>query len=205
MGYSIEDFVKQLSNLEGLLAEDFRGLSEELHRMENGPEGKNIQFRLVEQLQYHDIIRQKIEHVRELMEELAAESEDDKSAEACFTSDPQLIELSVGLLRYTQMEYQRVTALTQQLIFSSGEASPGIIRRSLFDGEIQRIIKSLENLYLEAGENNESGGEGNSERLQKLLKSFSMKSEREVFSVLFEEENAEENDDDAYEGQVELF
>lgn len=206
MAFSLTDFVKQLRNLENLLTEEFQQLSVELREEPAIPTEGQVKFRLVEQLQYHDILRQKLEHVRHFGEKMLAEGAQGPSGPPK-ELDCELVELSLALLRYTNMEYQEVSKRTYQLLFSYDRNTQLIPENPPFETEIQQLIKDLGNLYLEIEIPDEEEVEkGRSARYRKILDSFSMKTERDVFSMLFDEEasisSEEENDQ---EGQIELF
>lgn len=208
MEYFIAELIEHLKLLEQLLKKDFSLLAEALRKKPAAAAGEK-QFRLAEQLQYHDIIRQKIEHVRHFMEEQNSELLQEKR-EADTQLSIELIELSLAILRYTQAEYQEVQQKTQHLISPSEEDQQPALN-GLFEPELLGLIKKLETLYLQMDDEEDQAAEGGkrSERFRRIWESFSMESEREVFAMLFEEQESEKTDseeeNESPEGQVELF
>lgn len=206
MAFSLTDLVDQIKQLEEILAGDFRQISAELRKETVTSSGPQTKLRLVEELQYHDILRQKLEHVRHFQEELLAEQQKLKEEGTGFTS--ALIELSLALLRFTQLEYQEVNRRASQLLFSSGQNGLSDAQNPLsFDQAIGKLIQRLQDLYLKTDVSlDEENGE-EAKRFRKILDSFSMKSERDVYSMLFDDKqliDKEEGTNDQ-EGQVELF
>lgn len=196
----------RLRQLEELLAEEF-GLYASLLR-QGGTDLQDMQQhrnRLVEQLQYHDIIRQKIEHVREFQE--IWEQGESCGAEMEESNLPSLFELSLALLRYTWLEYTEVREQTRRLLENSSTFPEILQQESSFELAIQELISKLEQDYLELENRDENVPVSLSpERIRQLRNTFSMKSERDVFALFFEEEVMPGDDEDAEpEGQVELF
>lgn len=207
MAFSLQDFTEQVKKLEDLLTVDFQKLSEELRKETSGQANGKIKFRLVEQLQYHDILRQKLEHVRQFGEILIEDRRNSPGKGRVNDFDTLQVELSLALLRYTNMEYQEVSRKTHQLLFTADKNTELIAENPLFGKEIGDLIRNLEKLYLEMespeGEDDEKEKPA---RYRKILESFSMKTERDVFSMLFDEEVSDSSEDENDpEGQIELF
>lgn len=205
MGYLIVDFITQMRHLEKLLATDFQALSVILQRKAVLQAEKTAQFKVVEQLQYHDIMRQKMEHIRELMEEITGM----RSPQEMKTLSSDLFKLTIALLRYIQIEYRETIGIGPQQNLSLAESGTTIAEGSPFDQQLQGLVKSLEQVYLNAAEENKhTVGKEQSDRIRQMLNSFSMKSERDIFYTLFKKSKtgtSAEAERDNPEGEIELF
>lgn len=207
MAFSLTDFVQQIRKLENLLSDDFQKLSAELRNKRAGSAGDKLKLRLVEQLQYHDILRQKLEHVRHFGEGLAEGSKQSGIKNQKNEFDALQVELSLALLRFTNMEYQEVSRNTHQLLFSFDKNTCLVSENPVFETEIGNLIRNLENLYLEMDTpENQEEDKDKPARYRKILDSFSMKTERDVFAILFNDESTESTEEESDpEGQIELF
>lgn len=204
MVYSTTAFISRLEQMEKLLKDDFKVISERLNTTDAILIKKEIKFKLVEQLQYHDIIRQKIEHVRAFMENIRG-AEKGKKSQEILTAD--FLKMCLSLLQHTYLEYKEVIIQTHQLLKESGKVKCEEELSSAFELEINQIIKDLKTQYLETDhEDDESIVRKNRAKYKGLWDSFSMQSERNVFSMLFKEDTPESEDNgESSEGQVELF
>lgn len=201
MGFSLHKLVFKFQELEAILADDFQIWFRELRTIEKATRAKEADtFKLVELLQFHDILRQKIEHIRHFWE--TRQAAPGKGEDVL----PEMVELSIALLRFTSLEYEEVTTKVMQLL-PDGSRQGGNNEELLFATRTRDLIKELEEIYVELdlpeGEVDVSSGS----RLKKMWNSFSMQSERDVFSMLFPDESLPEQDGegDDPQGQVELF
>lgn len=211
MEFAKEEFVEKTSRLEGLLERDFGTLSAALRKSAAFKPISRGSQRLVEQLQYHDIIRQKIQHVGQFGELLEEEFARHRAGlpDAEIGVLPGLLELSMALLQFARLEYDEIREEIQMqlLALASGNQLAGEAIYQQFQQEIQELIKCLGRLYLLIEANgSEASGELPAEKLKKICQSFSMQSEREIFRSLFDEdvlkEYQPENDEDS---SIELF
>ncbi|EMR03977.1 hypothetical protein [Cesiribacter andamanensis] len=193
MEFTKEEFMGKVGRLEALLERDFSTLSGSLRKTHASAPISHSKQRLIEQLQYHDIIRQKIQHVGQfgplLEEEFAGFTAGRPTTTAAVL--PGLLELSMALLQFARLEYDEIREEIQlQLLAlpsSPNPAGEAVYRQ--FQQEVQELIKSLGRLYLLTDPSGpEADGELSSEKLRKICQSFSMQSEREIFRSLFEED-----------------
>lgn len=201
MENSITNIIKRLEELEQLLANDFQMIALSLKNCELKTANNAIGYRIVEQLQCHDIIRQKMEHVRHFLYE-TTNSYDSLEAKP----DPMFIELALALLNYTHIEYKEVTESFHSLNVRELNAPHNL--KTEFDIEIFHFIKNLEKMYLLADSAiSGSKSEELDEKIRKIRESFSMKSERDIFSMLYDEALISSNlkDKENPEGDIELF
>lgn len=212
MEFSKSEFTEKVGRLEGLLERDFSALSGALRKSrETEPVCRSNQ-RLVEQLQYHDIIRQKIQHVGQfgtlLEEEFACCNSGRPQAEGMVL--PGLLELSMALLQFARLEYDEIREEIQlQLMGLSVGLQPANEAIYLqFQQEIQELIKALGRMYLLVEPNTtEKEAELSAEKLKKICQSFSMQSEREIFRSLFDDDFMKDFQAESGEGtsSIELF
>lgn len=211
MQFAKEEFIGKVSRLENLLERDFSTLSATLRKSSTSLSGGRGSQRLVEQLQYHDIIRQKIQHVGQfgdLLEEEFASHPPKSEGETSVL--PGLLELSMALLQFARLEYDEIREeIHMQLMALTHTAHAGSEPvYTQFQLEIQELIKSLGRLYLliEAKET-EAGTELSSAKLRKICQSFSMQSEREIFRSLFNDDPMKEylTEPEADNNTIELF
>lgn len=201
MRFSLHTLVLKFRELEAVLADDFQFWFRELRKIEKATKGKDADtFKLVELLQFHDILRQKIEHIRHFWETRQAAAEKEEVVV------PEMIELSIALLRFTSLEYEEVTTKVRQLL-PEGNPQGGKKEGLSFADQVREMVKVLEEVYVELDLPEEEVDAPSGSRLKKVWDSFSMQSERDIFSMLFPDdslpEQARENDDP--QGQVELF
>lgn len=212
MEFSKSEFTEKVGRLEGLLERDFSALSGALRKSRGTEPVSRSNQRLIEQLQYHDIIRQKIQHVGQfgtlLEEEFSCCNSGRPQAEGMVL--PGLLELSMALLQFARLEYDEIREEIQlQLLGLSVGLQPANEAIYLqFQQEIQELIKGLGRMYLLVEPNaTEKEAELSAEKLKKICQSFSMQSEREIFRSLFDDDfmkdfQAESGEDSS---SIELF
>lgn len=204
MAFSITELVNQIKQLEKILAEDFQELSSELRKKPEDLSDKQVKLQLVKELQYHDILRQKLEHIRQFQEGIIAEQGDCKKEEKNEEMNSGLIELSLALLRFSEQEYLEVNSRVHHLLrFPNQQAFGRVKDHPSFEQTIRNLILDLQEL----GKVSKVQKEQDLEKYRQILSSFTMQSERDVFSVLFDQELPEDEEEthDDPEGQVELF
>ncbi|WP_224995845.1 hypothetical protein [Cesiribacter sp. SM1] len=187
--FAKKEFTERVVRLEKLLEEDFSALATAVR---NKPavqlDGRHSQ-KIVEQLQYHDIIRQKIQHVGEFAEVLETEfALYGEEGDVCVL--PGLLELSMALLQFARLEYDEVRQEIQvQLIALSLKNIQHEENYNSFQSEIQEMIKSIGRMYLQIESPNQPCDEQelSAEKLRKICQSFSMQTEREIFRSLFDD------------------
>ncbi len=207
MGFSLNNLVVQFQQLEEVLAADFQAWFREFRTRPVGtPVNEALNFKLVEQLQFHDILRQKIEHIRHFWEVWLAEQEEEEVLEEAGDILPEMIELVIALLRFTALEYEEVAGKIKNLMIRTGRQAEKLYP-GLFAEQAQLLLKELEQMYLQLEVPEEEEGSSPESRLKKVWDSFSMQSERDVFSMLFTPEPGidQDKEPDNPQGQVELF
>ena len=143
MKFAKQDFIQRVGRLEKLLEDDFRALAVAVrHSGLNRDTPSLHRQKLIEQLQYHDIIRQKIQHVGEFADVLEMEFSQygtvDGGGEVCIL--PGLLELSMALLQFARLEYDEVREeIHEQLVAMS--LSSGKIRDNY--SQFQRIANDF--------------------------------------------------------------
>lgn len=190
MKFVKEEFTQRVSRLEKLLEDDFGALAVAVRKSSNADSLAGHKRKLVEQLQYHDIIRQKIQHVGQFADVLELEfSEYGGQAGETFIL-PSLLELSMALLQFARLEYDEVREeIKVQLLALSLLSCHVENKYDLFQQEMQEMIKVLGKLYLLIESPDDlQDAEISSEKLRNICQSFSMQTEREIFRSLFNEE-----------------
>lgn len=190
MNFARQEFTQRVDRLEKLLEQDFGALAVAVRKGGNHYPDAHHRQKLVEQLQYHDIIRQKIQHVGQFADVLELEFSlyGEQEGEACVL--PGLLELSMALLQFARLEYDEVREeIKIQLLALSQGCCQSEENYVQFQQEMQDMIKSLGRMYLliESPEDTPDA-ELSAEKLRKICQSFSMQTEREIFRSLFNEE-----------------
>lgn len=211
MNFARQEFTQRVDRLERLLKEDFGALAVAVRKGGSKPY-PDIHHRqkLVEQLQYHDIIRQKIQHVGQFADVLELEFLHYGVVEGEGCVLPGLLELSMALLQFARLEYDEVREeIKLQLLALSLDNCQLEEAYLHFQQEMQEMMKYLGRMYLLIeSPNDETDTELSAEKLRKICQSFSMQTEREIFRSLFNEEVLPQ-DLKAYEGEfddnIELF
>lgn len=187
--FAKKEFTDRVSRLEKLLEEDFGVMATAVRAGAKVQVDVRHSQKLVEQLQYHDIIRQKIQHVGQFADVLEAEfSQHGLEGGVCVL--PGLLELSMALLQFARLEYDEVRQEIQvQLIALSLKSLQEEEKYNCFQREMQEMIKSIGRMYLQIETSNQQEGEQelSSEKLRKICQSFSMQTEREIFRSLFDD------------------
>jgi hypothetical protein len=210
MKFARQEFTQRVDRLEKLLEQDFGTLAGAVRKGGNHYPDAHHRQKLVEQLQYHDIIRQKIQHVGQFAEVLELEFSQYglQQGEVCVL--PGLLELSMALLQFARLEYDEVRQeIKIQLLALSLGCYQHEEQYEQFQQEMQDMVRSLGRMYLLIESPEESSdAELGAEKLRKICQSFSMQTEREIFRSLFNEEILPQ-DLHAHEGEstdnIELF
>ena len=211
MEFAKKEFIQKIEKLDHLLKEDFGVFASSVRKEGKGNDRARHKQKLVEQLQYHDIIRQKMQHVGGFADVLELEFLQYKREKTGAETLSGLLELSMALLQFAGLEYKEVR---QEIIvqFEELHLSEAWLdgQYALFQQEMKELVDYLECMYLElVSADKLGGGKPNLEKLRKICQSFSMQSEREVLrSLLYkvavpfelEDINSEHADDD-----IELF
>ncbi|AHM60153.1 hypothetical protein D770_09480 [Flammeovirgaceae bacterium 311] len=188
--FAKKEFTERVGRLEKLLEEDFGVMATAVRAGANGQRDVRHSQKLVEQLQYHDIIRQKIQHVGQFADVLEVEFSQHGLEEGGVCVLPGLLELSMALLQFARLEYDEVRQEIQvQLIALSLKSLQQEEKYNCFQKEMQEMIKSIGRMYLQIETTNQQDAEQelSSEKLRKICQSFSMQTEREIFRSLFDE------------------
>ncbi len=210
MKFAKQEFTERVNRLEKLLEEDFGALAVAFRREGNYLPNMHNRQKLVEQLQYHDIIRQKIQHVGQFAEVLEVEFSQYSAAveDACVL--PGLLELSMALLQFARLEYDEVRDEIKIQLLALHLSNCHLEEKyEQFQEEMQDMIKSLGRMYLLIDAPDDApDAELSAEKLRKICNSFSMQTEREIFRSLFNKEILPQ-DLHAHEGEandnIELF
>ena len=187
MEFAKQEFTQRVGRLERLLENDFGSLATAVRKGGSRPADAQRKQKLVEQLQYHDIIRQKIQHVGQFADVLELEFAQYGEGVEEASILPGLLELSMALLQFARLEYDEVREeIKMQLVALSSEEEQQEEIHNQFHQEIQEMIKNLGKLYLliESPDDLQET-ELSSEKLRKICQSFSMQTEREIFRSLF--------------------
>lgn len=212
MKFAKQEFTQRVGRLEKLLEEDFGALAVAVRK---GGMNRNTDVfhrqKLIEQLQYHDIIRQKIQHVGEFADVLESEFSqygEQTTSEVCVL--PGLLELSMALLQFARLEYDEVREEIQVQLMALSLASLHIQENyEQFQREIQDMIKCLGRMYLQIESPDElQDADISAEKLRKICQSFSMQTEREIFRSLFNQQVLPEDlhrQEDEANDTIELF
>jgi hypothetical protein len=199
MKFSKAEFTEKVGRLEGLLENDFSRMAGAMQKNWGADFLSPGNQRLMEQLHYRDIILLKIQHVcqfGELLEEefASCSAAADQAGEALL---PGLLELCMALLQFARLEYDEIREEIQlQLLGLGAPYQPGQDAvYAQFQEESQDLIKSLGRLYLLfETKGPQAYGEPTSEKLNKICRSFSLESEREIFRSLFQEGGTKDTD-----------
>lgn len=206
--FAKKEFTERVGRLEKLLEEDFGVLATAVRSGAASQANVRNSQKLVEQLQYHDIIRQKIQHVGQFADILELEyAQLGEDGDVCVL--PGLLELSMALLQFARLEYDEVRQeIKVQLIALSLKNHHQEEKYDSFQQEIQEMIKCIGRMYLQIESPDQQETELSAEKLRKICQSFSMQTEREIFRSLFDDELLPE-DLKASEGEssdnIELF
>jgi len=212
--YAFEDYVSlsnSLGNFYNKLKEFYNesGAFVDKTKLESLLESLN---QIIVDLQFHDIIRQKLEHIEEIHASLLKELENvpsdiNKSKYAVIL--PELCKLNVAQLKFISEEYQSHSGSIKQALQKGVGHQVSSLENFVFDfsgtfdhtdsfsDTIDNIVKSLEIV----GEVVIEGR--NEDYVSKILTMkniYSMRTEREVFNTIFEIVEEPEEDDD-----IELF
>ena len=190
MKFAKQDFTQRVSRLEKLLEDDFGSLAVAVRRSGSAyPDGRHMQ-KLLEHLQYHDIIRQKIQHVGQFADVLELEFAQYGGNEEEVFILPGLLELSMALLQFARLEYDEVREEIKKQLTALSLIDCHIEEKyDHFQQEMQDMIKCLGKMYLMIESPDDlQDAEISSEKLRAICQSFSMQTEREIFRSLFNEE-----------------
>lgn len=183
-------FIHSLEKLEKLLAEDFLLLSSEIKKISDDArkENKSNYSNLIQVLQYHDLIRQKIQHVQQLNLLLNEEMKEAGVEMNCRSITPELFVLMIELLRFSQQEYTKVVARVE---FHLSKLTPpnswNEHNIKMFYEEILALIYKMEMLYIKIGEKEKRNHLeliNAQEKMRKVYQSFSMESERQIYKSI---------------------
>ena len=211
-----ERFTQSLEKLEKWLAEDFQVLFSLIKKIpvETKKESPAECNQLVELLQYHDLLRQKIQHVQEinfLLHEEEEKAVKEPDYEKVFLA---FFRLMSGLLRFSSQEYAKMVGQLRDCLDKlqlTGEWQED--KFNCFCKESLILIEQTENFCVKAGALQQAPPlklAAAQEKMQKILKSFSMESERRIYRnvmkdyLQFTETQYLEKDEDS-SGEVDLF
>lgn len=188
MKFKKQEFIQKIARLEKLMENDFGVLIKCIRNGESQTTSMEQRQKLIEQLQYHDIIRQKIQHVgefAEVMETEASRLADENGQEPSLL--PGLLELSMAMLQFAGLEYEEIRdeiMLELQLLELVHNCQNESYEQ--FRLEIGELIKCLGRIYLLVdGTEDLQNFKLSAEKLKAVCKSFSMETEREIFRSLF--------------------
>lgn len=208
MEYDKTKVCKKLKKLEELLEADFSLLTATLKKLAATAPANPLQHTLVGQLQCHDIIRQKIQHVGQFQDLLEGEiSQLERGQGKSEEVVSGILELSMAMLQYACMEYEDVREEISASLLKLEKES--FMKADYFEEYQQKsneLVRDFKLLYLETNAaEHELSEEEKKQKLSLLYQSFSMQSERAVFQSLFDGDLFSEKDADDKQGQVELF
>jgi hypothetical protein len=209
-------FTYALEELEMLLAEDFHLLSSEI---KNIPESKRQDYasdysNLIQLLQYHDLIRQKVQHVQQLNLLFDEEVKDTLGMLDYASVAPDLFVLMIELLRFSKQEYAKVITKVKSHL---SKLEQGIYwdekNFNLFYENILALIYKMEKLYIKIGQQQQRNHLqliNAQEKMQKVYQTFSMESERDIFWSVMKSGPHEEymqklDSDEGTAGHIDLF
>lgn len=215
--YAFEDFVELSTRIKPYLAK----LKEEM----NTQDDINMQIKkqamsdlnqIIVELQYHDIIRQKLEHIDQSYKQTLEEIDKTKDLDTIVHSMylyiiPEISQLTIHQFQLIEQEYKEACTyiknalkdiknnqkIAQILDFKVTNTFNNIENLSK---TIEQINKPLQEIVNAAKLNTDSFDELTLEKLKSVYKLYTMQSERHVFDKLFYGQNIVEEEED-----IELF
>lgn len=190
----VEDlFTQSLKDLEKWLMKDFQMLSSFIknYPADKKKENPAVHHQLIELLQYHDLIRQKIQHVQKL-NELFEEELKAAGREAGYKKiTPELFMLMIELLRFSGKEYAKVAnqlSRSFKELKLSREWEDKYFR--FFYSQAMELILKMEDVYMEIGQHQQRFHfelMAAQEKMQKIYQSFSMETERQIYKNIMKD------------------
>lgn len=208
MKFKKQDYTQKVAKLEKLLEHDFGILTQCIRGGGNQITNLAQRQKLIEQLQYHDIIRQKIQHVGEFAEVMEVEASKITASAQEVSLLPGMLELAMAMLQFAGLEYEEIR---EEIILQLQELGNSDQREiyEQFRLEMGELIKSLSTIYLLVdGTEDLQNLKISAEKLKEVCKSFSMETEREIFRTLFNDDGCSQNtsvQDIATNSSIELF
>lgn len=210
-------FVKSLDKLEEHLRDNFKLLSADIKMLSSSGLQQDTSAErsdLVQLLQYHDVIGQKIQHVKKINGIFDEEISNMHLEKGLNNVIPDLLLLMIKLTRFAKDEYTKVVARIR-LNLSKLELNGGWneVSFKLFYEEILFLHYKMEFFYEQVKEQFKSTGTDEAiiqQKLKMVYQSFSMDSEREIYRTVMgnhsdfpKEEAREEGHQES--GHVDLF